>query len=1020
MSNDERDELNNYIVLTPSIRNFLNVGEADRKSFIAAPKGLGKTLLLKAKSQMYRTSMSGYAFIPERELVVQLSTQHMRVARRNLKAFESYDRWLTIWKITLHLAILRRFDVPLSSELENLLGDAKALPNILRILLEQIGDVYKIDRNFMPQELSPKLRQLQHHADVNQVAMFIDNLDESFRQTLEHENSDYKEDFGKSIETIWMNAQIALVETSRKIRAENAHIRIFASLRSEAFDHHKDSMALQLKNYTTILEYSDEELRQIFEHNINLTETKNLRNQDSDNLFEKFFGFDKIPHKTVRGDDNNLLQEEVFDYVLRHTFRRPREIVYMGEKIHDIAPSLRNLTSVKEKVNQISRELFNQYATEILPSFKSDLYRVLLETVDKNVIPYAQAKRIEGTIWQEKAFENAFSYFWRLGLIGIVKRISEASQIQEFAPVGRYTSLGQAQTPQATDYYLIHPALDLDFTDNLSFLFHDRYNIIGHNLIFREIMPPNTISLHVHVGIDRDSLSLMIPEHAKLKSLSVIYDPNTPVLSELGTHNHILLQTNNNESVKFEVLHNNMSEAHSDSLIEEWNKGYKNIFISARNEYAVRSILRMSDTISVLDEANLNLFKQIKAILRNFKRVNRPYHLYVGRKYWSKNAIRKIAKHYSSGEIIKHALIMDRYSYSYPKTSIRDGEFIMALDTEQYGQLICRYRADLTMHPSAIVKRPRTTSEFLFYSLRQKLLVEGVYRLNKVMCKSNFLLDKDKMKILHLFIEIQIRRVLDQISNATLRNVFQGRTETEQFNELFQFALSSYARVQSLTKEYLLGDTRLYVQSCKRMAIFPKEPGFYAFTQQINGYYNNEIVKALKMLLHLDYDKKMSSVFICYSTKNRNFAVRLQKSLERRGIENFLFEDKKPGRRIKKLIKNEIARLDKLLFVVSESAIQSELCQYELNLAREKQENVSERVLIPVNIDSHFQTHVSEHLHELDEDDEFYLNMQFVKQIGILDFSKYAAQTATENVVEYDKDYELMVDHLIDESIRRS
>ncbi len=338
------DDLERHIVYNQSIRTYLKTDENDCKYFIVAPKGFGKTLLLKAKSKQYRAK-SGFKCIPVNDLSERLVELDTHFSIKELNKYKRIDVWRMIWTLALHLLIVQNLmPEKLPKKLEPLLGKAKKLKDILFCILEDRNKIHKY-YNLVFKELSPVFEGL-----TSQVAVFIDNVDEAFDKHVGDTYYDLQKAKKNHVLSpwVWINAQIGLREAVKNLCEANRHIKIFASIRSEAYALVNSSTVLQDLNYTTELNYTDEELRDIFIRNINKTATRDLVKPKAKEALVRFLGFDEIEHRFVRNEYGRKRKENVFDFILRHSFRRPREIVAIGASIcYGIKANNRTATAIR-------------------------------------------------------------------------------------------------------------------------------------------------------------------------------------------------------------------------------------------------------------------------------------------------------------------------------------------------------------------------------------------------------------------------------------------------------------------------------------------------------------------------------------------------------------------------------------------------------------------------------------------------------------------------------------------------
>jgi hypothetical protein len=96
------------------------------------------------------------------------------------------------------------------------------------------------------------------------------------------------------------------------------------------------------------------------------------------------------------------------------------------------------------------------------------------------------------------------------------------------------------------------------------------------------------------------------------------------------------------------------------------------------------------------------------------------------------------------------------------------------------------------------------------------------------------------------------------------------------------------------------------------------------------------------------------SCFVSYSSKDHGFADRLHADLQNKGVRCwFAPEDMKIGDRIRDTIDQAIRQRDKLLVVLSETSVESEWVEDEVEAALEEERKSQDRrtVLFPIKID---------------------------------------------------------------------
>lgn len=91
-------------------------------------------------------------------------------------------------------------------------------------------------------------------------------------------------------------------------------------------------------------------MRDIFISNINKTPNNKLVEKSSTDPFIRFFGFNTIPHSFVKNRE-----EDIFNFMYRHTFGRPRELVLLGKRIFEMEGDERRFDTIRRKINYVKR-----------------------------------------------------------------------------------------------------------------------------------------------------------------------------------------------------------------------------------------------------------------------------------------------------------------------------------------------------------------------------------------------------------------------------------------------------------------------------------------------------------------------------------------------------------------------------------------------------------------------------------------------------------------------------------------
>lgn len=473
---------------TSWIEDFLSAGH-DNKFIVIGTKGFGKTLLLKAKRIRFQKS-GNIPCIPENALLDKPVGD--KVFSKDMLALyaHSTEWWSKLWLIAIACAVLKRLDLH-----RNLRVDAR-----LGALLEDDGLAGVIDHFVnlidLPRPelhrcatdtdnvLVPRLRALR-----TPVAAFIDNVDEYFNK---HVRTGARSSAtGEVSPNVWYFSQMGLVEVAYQLRRVNHHIKVFAAIRKEAFSKFSDmtSMVQQYRGSAIDIAYSVAGLREIFVNNIRREKDRNLVCPErlKANPIEAFVGRTSVLHPYT------YEEEDVFEYIVRHTLLRPRDLMTIGQKLSDLRPDeRRRLDRFQQIVNQGANEIASEYLIEIAPYLGGVNLHEVLARLGTNVLTLEQVEEIflehNAAAGSHELWTHIFCILYRSGLLGFLERDHvSGKRLQRFLPIGERIFDTDGALPVST-HYLVHPILgglvsrlNPEFAGRL-----ERVNIIGPGRMWRE------------------------------------------------------------------------------------------------------------------------------------------------------------------------------------------------------------------------------------------------------------------------------------------------------------------------------------------------------------------------------------------------------------------------------------------------------------------------------------------------------------------------------------------------------
>src|SRR5690242_2643822 len=445
---------------TPWIESFLEQKRSDQ-FVVTATKGFGKTLLLKAKRISYGDGTA--ICIPENGLLDKPIGDKVFNAGMVALYGESTDNWKRVWLIAIAVATLKRLDMTdglrVNPQLHALLQNpnlTSVIDHFVNLLDFDRGDLFR-SANDTDNQLIPRLRTIS-----TPVAIFVDSIDEYFNKHLTSQAPTRASNAGELSPNVWYFSQMGLVEVAYQLRRISHQLKVFVAVRKEAFAKLEDttSMAQQYRGSTVDIAYSPASLREIFLNNIRRESARNLVQPSRLKVdpLESFFGTTAVTH-APSGE-----AEDVFEYVCRHTLRRPRDFMTIGRKLSELSPEERRRPHALENaVHEGATAIAREYINEIQPYLGGiDLY-ALFRLIDRNVLTRADCERIflEYAVAMGTPHEppHVFSTLFRAGLLGWVDLdLVSGRAVQKFLLPGERPFEHGDGLPESS-HYLVHPVV---------------------------------------------------------------------------------------------------------------------------------------------------------------------------------------------------------------------------------------------------------------------------------------------------------------------------------------------------------------------------------------------------------------------------------------------------------------------------------------------------------------------------------------------------------------------------------
>ncbi len=271
------------------IDDYLRIGNHDHNFVLVGPKGIGKTLFLNLKSYLYRNEFKdkGIFFYPRSgQLCENLILDNNLLSKEDLLRFTDVFTWSKVWRLILSVVTCQTVHLSFEEDemdetLRELLHPPKSLSTLLTyILLDRSNlDKYLARLNFFTQ----KVEQIS-----SGICIFIDNIDQAFGHFLtDYHYSDYDDYRIPPAVEVWTSAQMGLMAAIYEMNRHNSHIKIYSTIRLEAFRCINSQMKLNYSNFAIFLKYTKEEVRAIFEKNIDMMEAGDYTNPEKTDCVEK-------------------------------------------------------------------------------------------------------------------------------------------------------------------------------------------------------------------------------------------------------------------------------------------------------------------------------------------------------------------------------------------------------------------------------------------------------------------------------------------------------------------------------------------------------------------------------------------------------------------------------------------------------------------------------------------------------------------------------------------------------------
>jgi len=175
---------------------------------------------------------------------------------------------------------------------------------------------------------------------------------------------------------------------------------------------------------------------------------------------------------------------------IRHTFRRPRDVVFIGRDLAAIDPRRRTRQTVRQQITRSAAAIAQGFITEMSPHLPQFDREILFRLIPRNVIPRAELGRLSEEY--DRLFSarqggsapfpcHVFASMFKIGLLGYVGMHPETAELVQYFRHPGEVPLDRDDVLPAADHFLIHPSRDLLIGSyNPDYFRHlDKLNVIG-------------------------------------------------------------------------------------------------------------------------------------------------------------------------------------------------------------------------------------------------------------------------------------------------------------------------------------------------------------------------------------------------------------------------------------------------------------------------------------------------------------------------------------------------------------
>ena len=318
-----------------TVEQFLDIYS---KNFVVACKGIGKTLLLKYKRFLMEKHFSpsnegsSISFIPHSTPYLDFVSDFGSINANDKKLMEDLYTSKKMWTVAIMISVLSEYNSKTQLKFHKHDLEINELKNMYDHKFKRYIDLFTGESSFNPCFV---LRLMLTKMNNSEIKRFLDEyypiIEELFR-SVQSGVFVFIDRVDQALTSyginVWINFQAGLIEAAWDAMRINNHIKIYTSMRQEAWLSYTSPDKEAIKGNVSIIRYSHDDLFNISNHHCSYYENKRT-------VYD-FLGFKEIKNAFCG------TAEDSFDYIERHTLGRPRDLMAIFSAISPYRKKMSN------------------------------------------------------------------------------------------------------------------------------------------------------------------------------------------------------------------------------------------------------------------------------------------------------------------------------------------------------------------------------------------------------------------------------------------------------------------------------------------------------------------------------------------------------------------------------------------------------------------------------------------------------------------------------------------------------